>query len=98
MFLFLKMFLTLAIASSILQCMALTQTGDCIKTSVASFNLVARPKANPLTPEATAVKVIDVNTVPKMGYSILSVRLNFFPPGSNELKLHLNTGVYNLFK
>ena len=44
----------------------------CLQTTRSNFTLVAIGKQ--LGSKATPVKVIDVNTVPHVGYSILSVR------------------------
>ncbi|KAG6880962.1 hypothetical protein C0995_003558, partial [Termitomyces sp. Mi166 len=47
-----------------------TDPQTCTETSVSTFNLLARYKNDP--DKTVPVKVINVNTVPKVGYSILS--------------------------
>ena len=51
---------------------ALVDSHHCLQTTRSNFTLVAIGKQ--LGGRATPVKVIDVNTVPHVGYSILSVR------------------------
>lgn len=46
------------------------QATFCTQSTATAFNLIARYKDRPTS--TIAIKVIDVNTVPKVGYSILS--------------------------
>ncbi|KAG5644875.1 hypothetical protein DXG03_007516 [Asterophora parasitica] len=47
-----------------------SRQSPCVEISNPSFNLLARSKANPASTDV--IKVIDVHTVPRVGYSILS--------------------------